>query len=113
MTNDIEVQDLVTRVQSGEFDDYLAVINKTIADRLAASRRSRTATDFNIGDRVVLNDLCGTRYLVGAQATVISKKRTKVVIKLDKPTGRFVRIGSDGSPESSDITVPVTILDKI
>lgn len=116
MTSEIsetEVKDLIARVQSGDLDNYLAVINKTISDRLAAARRTRTATDFGIGDRVVLNDLCGTRYLVGASATVVSKKRTKVVIRLDKPMGRFVRVGADGQPESSDITVPVTILDKI
>lgn len=112
MTN-YELHELLTQLSSGALDEHLGIINKTISDRLAATRRSRTSTDFNVGDRVVLNDLCGTRYLVGAYATVVSKKRTKVVIKLDKPLGRFVRVDASGATESSDITVPVSILDKI
>lgn len=105
-------EDVVSQIISGAYDDHLAVINKTISERLSAVRSSRTAAEYNVGDRIVMNDRCGTRYLVGHTGYVIAKRRTKVVVKLDKPAGRFVRV-NNGITESSEITVPVVIIDKI
>jgi hypothetical protein len=110
MTN---VKELIAEIESGLWDESLSGLNKAIADRLTVSRRSRTAADFNIGDKIRLNELCGTQYIRGETGYVVSKRRTKVVIKLDRPVGRFVRVAADGTAESSDITVPVALLDKI
>lgn len=111
VTYDIDI--LKAEIAAGVHDNDLAVICKAAGDRLIVTRTERKITDFCIGDRVKLNDLCGTQYLRNCTGYIVSKRRTKVIIKLDTPIGRFVRVTSDGVRESSEITVPVSILDKI
>ena len=110
VTHDMDI--LLAEITAGVRDEDLTRIHTAIEARLAVVRHARTSADFMIGDKVRLNDRCGTRYLIGETAQVVAKRRTKVVIKLDKPMGRFVQV-KDGTPESSMITVPVSIIDKI
>lgn len=79
----------------------------------SVTRPALTTADYGIGDRVRINENCSVKVLHGCVGSVIGKKRTKVVIKLDKPAGKYFITRSDGTKESSDITVPLSILDKI
>lgn len=106
------METLEAQILRGVYDAELAVMQAAVAERLMAVRKSTKITDFGVGDKVKVNSYCGTQYLRGSTATVIGRNRTKLVIKLDRPVGRFIRM-VNGVAESSDISVPPTILDKI
>jgi hypothetical protein len=101
------------QVLRGIYDEHLADMQTAIEERLTTIRKSAKMTDFGVGDKVKVNSYCGTQYLRGSTATVIGMRQKKLLIKLDAPVGRFVRVMADGTRESSDIVVPPSILDKI
>lgn len=105
--------DLVDAVEKGTFDDKLDLLEKAVMDRKSKIRSSITISDFIVGNRVKVNERCGTRYLRGETGVVVGIRRTKLVIQFDTPTGRFARKNSDGTIYSSDVVVPVEIVDKI
>jgi hypothetical protein len=106
--------DALTRhIEAGVYDAQLGELEKLVQARLMTVRRSKTNKDFGVGDRVVFNTYCGTKYLQGHSGVVVGMKQKKLVVKLDRPTGRFVRYTSDGKPESSEISVPPSIVDLI
>lgn len=101
---------IIEQIRSGVLDKDLGSLSTEINTRLSAIRGSMSNTDFGIGDKVRFNNHCGTRYLIGHTATVVGRKKVKLVVKLDDPTGRFVRMTPSG-PESAQITVPISIVD--
>ena len=110
----MNIEELVSEIESGTFDSSLVKIKEAVDARLKASRISRTIADYHIGDTVVFNDLTGTRYMVGRKATVTGMKQKKVVVRLETPVGRFEKINPlTGKAESADIVVPVAIIDLI
>jgi hypothetical protein len=98
-------------IENGNLDNNLDEISAAIKKRQTAKRTTRTKGDFGIGQRVRFNSMCGTKYLVGSTGTVVGMRRTKIVVTLDKPMGRFSRITSDGTVISPEIVVPVSIVD--
>ena len=106
----LDIEAVKAAIQSGELDKDLGAISTVVESRLATLRATKTATDFGIGDKVRFNNSCGTRYLVGHTAQVVGMKRTKIVVKLDNPMGRFARYTPAGV-ESANITVPISIVD--
>lgn len=104
--------DAASAISLGEFDDKLADLAKLVELRMNTLRSTRTIDDYVIGATVVFNDYCGTKYLRGQRATVVSRRRTKLVVTLDKPVGRFVRI-ENGVAASAQITVPPSIVDLV
>lgn len=112
MTVTVNPEFVLQQIASGALDERLSEIIKAAEDRLVATRRSRTVAEYNIGDEVVVNDFCGTKYLRGHRAIVVGKNRTKLVIKLKHPTGRFARV-VDGNLESAEVRVPASIIDHV
>lgn len=106
----MDIKTLLEQIDSGALDSNLGEISTKVQHRLDSIRGSLTTTDFGIGDKVRFNNSCGTRYLIGHTATVVGRKKVKLVVKLDAPTGRFVRMTPSG-PESAQITVPISIVD--
>lgn len=102
---------LIASIAAGQFDSDLEQIAKTIEDRRRAMRKVRTLNDFSVGDRVKFNELTGTRYMVGQYAEIISKNRTKVVVRLETPMGRFAKFLPNGEVQSANVTVPLSIID--
>ena len=100
-------------IETGEVDNQLDTIAKAIQERKNLLRTGVSINDFSIGDRVVINERCGTKYLRGEVATIVGIRRTKITIQFDNPSGRFVRKNSDGTIYSSDVVVPIQIIDKI
>jgi hypothetical protein len=101
-----------SNIERGLLDHELADIARALKTRQEALRKTRTVMDFPLGSSVVVNDYCGTQYLRGETATVTGRKRTKLVIQLDRPMGRFVRL-VDGVAHSVDITVPTSLVDLV
>jgi hypothetical protein len=110
----MNIGELTSEIESGTFDSDLIKIKEAVDARLKASRTSRTLADFSIGDTVVFNDLTATRYMVGHKAPVTGMKQKKVTVRLETPVGRFAHINPvTGRVESSNITVPVAIIDLV
>jgi hypothetical protein len=109
----METTIFTSRISSGEFDAQLPEIFRAVESRMAEIRAVKTPQDFGIGDVVRFNNQCATRYLVGHTARVVGMKRTKIVVKLEKPTGRFSRVMANGEIESASITVPISIVDPV
>jgi membrane-bound ClpP family serine protease len=91
---------MIEDIKAGKFDESLDMI-------LAAVRARKDALkpqiwEFQIGDRVKIVN-ANPKYLNGAMATIKKVNRTKVVIDLDTPAGRFSR----------NITTPLGMLEKI
>lgn len=105
--------DVVSKIENGDFDSRLNALEKAVVERKSLMRSAVTIDDFRIGDRVVMNERCGTKYLRGEQGVVMGIRRTKLVIQFDNPTGRFARKHSDGTIYSSDVVVPLEIVDKL
>lgn len=105
---------IIDQISSGAFDKDLIEIEKAVADRLRIVRSSRTSAEYGIGDKVVFNTFCGTKYLHGHHGTVVGKKQKKVLVKLINPIGRFAKYNNEtGEWESSEILVPTSIIDLV
>ena len=110
----MNIEELVSEIESGTFDSSLVKLKEAVDARLKVSRISRTIADYHIGDTVVFNDLTATRYMVGQKATVTGMKQKKVTVRLETPVGRFAHVNPvTGKVESSNITVPVAIIDLV
>jgi hypothetical protein len=105
-------EEIDAAVMSGDFDADLEKLSKLIENRISTKRSSRSINDYGIGDRVRLNSMCGTKYLQGHTAVVTGKGRTKLIVKLESPTGRFLRF-ENGVKTSVDIKVPLMIIDPV
>lgn len=105
-----QVTEIVESVESGRLDAGLQDLERSVIARLDLIRRARSVDDFAISQTVRFNNLCGTGYLRGQTAVVVSKSRKKLTVALDRPVGRFVRV-VDGISTSVDVTVPPSIVD--
>ncbi len=101
------------KIENGEMDKQLHDLRKMVDARLVAVGANKKLDDFAVGDRVSINDRCGTTYLRGETAYVVGRRRTKLVINLDSPKGRFVRKTASGEILSAEVIVPIEIVDKI
>jgi hypothetical protein len=106
----MDIKTVLEQINSGALDTNLGEISTAVQRRIDTIRPALSTSDFGIGDKVRFNNSCGTRYLIGHTATVVGRKKVKIVVKLDAPTGRFVRMTPSG-PESAQITVPISIVD--
>jgi ribosomal protein L21E len=108
----LAAENVARHIAAGVFDEQLAEIEKAVQERLMTVRRSRTAAEFGIGDEVRFNSYCGTKYLQGHTGVVVSKSKTKLVVKLSSPVGRFsTKVGDDW--QGSEVRVPPSIVDLV
>lgn len=104
---------VVSAVERGDLDAKLDLLESAVLERKSKIRSAVTIADFSVGNRIKVNERCGTRYLRGETGVVVGIRRTKLVVHFDNPTGRFARKHADGSIYSSDVVVPIEIVDKI
>jgi hypothetical protein len=100
-------------VSRGELDKQLLPLKKLIDERLSVVRADTDIEDFVVGDKIVLNDKCGIKSMIGEEGVVVEIRRTKISITLNKPKGRFARTNSKGEIYSANAVVPISIVDKI
>jgi hypothetical protein len=105
--------DFADKLDSGELDTKLSEIRKLVEARYALTKQKVKIDDFAVGDRISINDRCGTKYLLGELGTVTDIRRTKIKITFDNPKGRFARTNSAGQTYSAEVIVPLEIVDKI
>lgn len=83
---------LISAIASGEFDGELARIRAVVIERAELLRKERTmafVAELGIGDRVRIDQMVTPKYLRGALGTVTGWAGQKVVVRLDRPIGRF------------------------
>ena len=101
------------KLDSGELDSKLTEIKKLVEARYSLTKQKVKIEDYGVGDRVTINNRCGTKYLIGEVATVTDIRRTKIKISFDNPKGRFARKNSMGEVYSAEVIVPLEIVDKM
>ena len=87
-------------VLTGQMDEYLDGMIRTI--QMRKKDMAPKVWEFQVGDRVRLVN-ANPKYLIGALATVRKVNRTKIVIDLDTPNGKF----------STNITTPLSMVEKV
>jgi hypothetical protein len=92
--------DFVIPVLSGEMDEYLNKMIQTI--QLRKKEMAPKVWEFQIGDRVRMVNT-NPKYLNGAEGMVRKINRTKIVVDLDVPRGRF----------SKNISTPLSVVEKV
>jgi hypothetical protein len=107
------IVDVISAVERGDLDAKLDMLESAVLERKSKIRSAVTISDFIVGNRVKINERCGTRYLRGETGVVVGIRRTKLVVHFDNPTGRFARKHADGTIYSSDVVVPIEIVDKL
>jgi hypothetical protein len=85
----------------GDWDDRLDYIISAAKER--KDRLAPKVWDFEIGEKVRLNETVRPKYLAGSEAVIQKINRTKVVIDLVKPQGRFY----------TGISAPTSMLTKV
>jgi len=100
-------------IDRGDLDKQLVPLKKILMERLVLVSVYPDVKDFVVGDRIVLNETCGTKSLIGEEGTVVGIRRSKITITFDKPKGRFARTNSKGEIYSANAVVPISIVNKI
>ena len=96
----MNIEELNYTLLSGEADEFLDSIVKAVKIRKDALKPQ--IWEFQVGDKVKIIN-ANPKYLNGSTATIKKVNRTKVVIDLDTPNGKF----------SHNITTPLGMLEKI
>src|SRR3954452_24663926 len=98
---------LLDAIADGEPDHSLHALADAVHARLALLQTVRAASalaQLNVGDVVRLNDKVRTRYLHGAQGTILAVDERDATVLLSRPIGRF---------SSGQIRCPPLALERI
>jgi len=96
---------MTTAILEGKHDSELEAILEAVHQRRKLMRGASKAVamvSLKIGDKVRLKGL-SPKYVNGSTAKIVDKKRTKLVVVLDTPVGRF----------KGRVTVPADCLEKV
>ena len=91
---------MINNIKSGEYDEQLDMILAAVKARKNALKPQ--IWELQVGDKVKMIN-ANPKYLNGSTAVIKRVNRTKVVIDLDTPTGRFSR----------NIATPLGMLERI
>ena len=99
-TEEFNYRNIVNPILNGEVDETLDQIIQAV--KMRKDQLKPSIWEFQVGDRVRLVNT-NPKYLNGAMATVKKVNRTKIVIDLDAPQGRF----------SKNISTPLGMVEKV
>lgn len=97
----MDIADVRLAILTGDFDPHLDLLIADLQDR--KRRLAPKASDFTVGDKVRYVAAVRPKYLAGVEGVVATINRTKIVVRLDKPVGRF----------SGLITTPTALVEKV
>ena len=102
-TATLTAPDIALAILDGKFDGDLDALSNAIRERRKVADNLK-GLFLRAGDRVQFNDKVRPKYLQGVKATVVRVNKTRAVIKLDDPTGRY---------GTGNTTAPYAIIDKV
>jgi hypothetical protein len=88
-----EADVLQRRITAGDFDDHPSDLGRAIARRAylkSALEGTAVRSQLSTGDRVVVRPTARPRYLHGERGTVQCWLGARVLVRLDRPVGRFI-----------------------
>lgn len=94
----MQINELLTAIRNGNYDQNLDGIRHAIIDRQKA--KAPKAYEFHPGQRVFFNSKVRPQYLQGVAATVVKINQVKIVVDLERPAGRYYK----------GVTVPTTLI---
>lgn len=97
----MDYTDFKTALHDGVFDDQLDDIIKSVQKRRAD--KAPPIWDIEIGETVRITKSAKPKYLAGVEATVRKVNRTRIVIDLNEPRGRFHK----------NIAAPLSLVERI
>jgi len=97
-----QVQDMLNLISDGKVDQWLDQFVEVVQFRKRMMAKDKFWS-WNVGDRVKFVRTVRPQYLAGRRATIMSRRTSKFLIKLDEPAGRF----------ASQIVCPPGILEKV
>ncbi len=104
MTDTTGIEDIETRILTGDLDDTLADVARAVETRRRMIA-ARTVGQLRVGDRIRFNDTTSPKYLIGVEAVVTKKLQKNVTVELDEGVGRF--------PAGAEIRVPASLVETI
>lgn len=87
-----DAQAVIDAISNGELDLHIEALAEVVSRRVELLRAARDAVlmaTLRKGDRVRINHSARPLYLHGEPATVIGLADDTVVVRLDRPVGRF------------------------
>jgi hypothetical protein len=87
-----DIEAIIDTIANGELDLHVEALAEVVSRRLELLRAARDAllmATLRRGDRVQINHSACPLYLHGELATVIGSADDTVVVRLDRPVGRF------------------------
>lgn len=100
------MNDVAKAILQGDHDSDLDALQAAITQRRRMARQANAAVtmaSIDEGDTVRFKDI-RPKYMIGKTGKVVGKRRTKLLVTLDKPEGRF-----SGGP----ITVPASCVELV
>ena len=87
----VKAERFLSDLQSGVYDDVAFSIETAVTRHTQKIRAKRSVADYEIGDLVVVNDLCGHEALRGAECAVAAKWPRSLIVegKLDGEEFRY------------------------
>ena len=88
----VDVEAIIDAIRNGELDLHVEALAEVASRRVELLRAARDAVlmaTIRTGDRVQINHSARPHYLHGELATVIGLAHDTVVVRLDRPVGRF------------------------
>lgn len=77
----VKAERFLTDLQSGVYDDVAFSIETAVARRAQKIRSKRTVDDYNIGERVIINKLCGDPKLHDVAGVIAAKWRRSLIVE--------------------------------
>lgn len=102
-TATLNAQDVALAILDGKMDDSLDALTGAIRERRKQADNLK-GLFLKAGDRVRFNNTVRPKYMAGVMATVVRVNKTRAVVKLDDPTGRF---------GTGNTTAPFSLIDKV
>lgn len=93
---------ILREIRNGLHDEFLQEIQEEVVRRRQVLGRMQFA-ELAVGSRVRFVQTIRPTYLRGMEATVVGKKVSKLMVRLDRPVGRF----------RGDIRVPAALIEPV
>lgn len=109
----MDAEEVLKAIESGRLDGDLFNIDNAVVERREKIRVTAKVDDYLIGDRVRVNTKASPAYIHGELGTIVGKARTKLLMRFDRPVGRFSSVDENGISHGVEVKVPLSIIDKV
>lgn len=99
----MNIHEILDYIREDASDEHLDMIRNALKGAERSAEIDKLYS-FRVGQKVKFNHTARPQYMIGQLATITKVNRSRVVIRLDSPAGRF---------SAGDIRCPVSLLDPV